>query len=140
VTKAGEMADARAFLGRGWSFPVRGHDKEGTIRLSEYEQDIRESIWIILSTSKGERVMRPDFGCGIHDLVFEVVNTTTLTEIEDNVREALGLFESRIDVTQVKARSDGGLDGHLHISIDFEVRGTNNQLNLVYPFYIKERA
>jgi uncharacterized protein len=134
------MPDARAFLGRGWSFPVRVHDKDGTIRLSEYEQDIQQSIWIILSTSKGERVMRPEFGCGIHDLVFEVINTTTLTEIEEGVREALALFESRIDVKQVKALSNGGLDGQLRISIDYEVRGTNNQLNFVYPFYIKERG
>jgi phage baseplate assembly protein W len=134
------MTDARAFLGRGWTFPVRVHHKDGSIRLSEYEQDIRESIWIILSTSKGERVMRPEFGCGIHDMVFEVINTTTMTEIEDSVRQALALFESRIEVRQVKALSDAGLDGQLRISIDYEVRGTNNQLNFVYPFYIKERG
>ena len=135
------MADPRAFLGRGWSFPVRVDDKEGTIRLSEYDKDIQQSIWIILSTSKGERVMRPDFGCGIHDLVFEVINTTSMAEIEASVREALGLFEPRIDVRTVKALSNGGgMDGQLRISIDYEVRGTNNQLNFVYPFYIKERG
>jgi phage baseplate assembly protein W len=134
------MPDARAFLGRGWGFPVKIHDKEGTIRLSEYDQDIRESIWIILSTAKGERVMRPDFGCGIHDLVFEVINTGSLAEIEDMVRQALAVFEPRIDVVQVKALTGGGFDGQLRISIDYLVRGTNNQLNLVYPFYIKERG
>jgi phage baseplate assembly protein W len=134
------MPDAKAFLGRGWSFPLRVHEKEGTIRLSEHEQDIREAIWIILSTSKGERLMRPDFGCGIHDLVFEIVNTTTLTEIEDMVRRALVAFEPRIDVVRVQALSDAGLDGQLRISIDYQVRGTNNQLNLVYPFYIKEKG
>jgi uncharacterized protein len=134
------MVDPKAFLGRGWSFPVRVHEKEGTIRLSEYEQDIRESIWIILSTSKGERVMRQEFGCGIHDLVFEVINTTTLSAIEDGVREALATFESRIDVVAVKASSNGGLDGQLRISIDYMVRGTNNLLNFVYPFYIQERG
>jgi Bacteriophage baseplate protein W len=134
------MPDARAFLGRGWSFPVKLDDKEGTIRLSEYDQDIRESIWIILSTAKGERVMRPDFGCGIHDLVFEVINTGSLAEIEDMVRQALAVFEPRIDVMQVKALTGGGFDGQLRISIDYVIRGTNNQLNLVYPFYIKERG
>lgn len=134
------MLNPKSYLGRGWSFPVRLHEKEGTIRLSEYEEDIRESIRIILSTSKGERVMRPDFGCGIHDLVFEVINTTTLAEIETNVRDALAMFEPRIDVTKVSASSDGAVDGHLNISIDYEIRGTNNQLNLVYPFYIKERG
>jgi phage baseplate assembly protein W len=134
------MPDARAFLGRGWSFPVRVDDKSGAIRLSQYEQDIQQSIWIVLSTAKGERVMRRDFGCGIHDLVFEVINTTTLTELEASVREALGRFEARIDVRQVRALADAGVDGQLRISIDYEVRGTNNQFNLVYPFYIKERG
>jgi phage baseplate assembly protein W len=134
------MSDPKAFLGRGWSFPVRVHDKEGTIRLSEYEQDIRESIWIILSTAPGERVMRREFGCGIHDLVFEVVNTTTMREISDRVRDALATFEPRVDVQQVKTSAVPGSDGQLHISIDYAVRGTNNQFNLVYPFYIQERG
>jgi len=135
------VLDAKAYLGRGWSFPVRLNEKEGTISFSEHEQDVRESIWIILSTSKGERVMRPEFGCGIHDLVFEVINTTTLTEVETQVQEALAFFEPRIDVVQVKALSPGaGLDGQLRISIDYLIRGTNNQLNLVYPFYIQERG
>jgi len=132
--------DPKSYLGRGWSFPVRLHEKEGTIRLSEYERDIQESIWIILSTAKGERVMRPDFGCGIHDLVFEVINTTTLAEIETRVQEALATFEARIDVTKVGALSGNGVDGQLRISIDYVIRGTNNQLNLVYPFYIKGRG
>jgi Bacteriophage baseplate protein W len=134
------MPDPRSFLGRGWAFPVRVHDKEGTIRLSEYEKDIRESIWIILSTAKGERVMRPDFGCGIHDLAFSVVNTTSLAAIEEQVRDALAAFEPRIDVGSVGALGDPGLDGQLRVSIDYVVRGTNNQSNLVYPFYIRERG
>jgi phage baseplate assembly protein W len=133
------MVDPRAFLGRGWSFPVRVDEKTGAVRLSEYEADIQQSMWIILSTAKGERVMRPDFGCGIHNLVFEVINTTTLTDIEENVREALALFESRIEVRQVKTLTNAGVDGQVRISIDYDVRGTNNQLNFVYPFYIKER-
>jgi uncharacterized protein len=133
------MPDPRAFLGRGWTFPVRLDDKQGTIRLSAYEQDIRESIWIVLSTAKGERVMHPDFGCGIHDLVFEVINTTTLAAIEDDVRQALAAFEPRIEVIAVET-TNGGTDGQLRISIDYTIRGTNNVLNLVYPFYIQERG
>jgi phage baseplate assembly protein W len=134
------LLDPKSYLGRGWSFPVRLHEKEATISLSEHERDIQESIWIILSTAKGERVMRPDFGCGIHDLVFEVINTTTLAELETRVQDALATFEPRIDVTKVSALSGNGIDGQLRISIDYVIRGTNNQLNLVYPFYIKERA
>jgi phage baseplate assembly protein W len=130
----------KGFLGRGWAFPVRVDDKTTAIRLAEYETDIRQSIWIILSTAKGERVMRPDFGCGIHDLVFEVINTTTMAEIEDRIRLDLAAFEPRIDVTAVSTISAAGLDGQLRISIDYVIRGTNNQFNLVYPFYIRERA
>src|SRR5258708_39264337 len=128
------LLDPKSYLGRGWSFPVRLHEKEGTIRLSEYEADVQESIWIILSTSKGERVMRSNFGCGIHDLVFEVINATTLAEIENNVRQALATFEPRIDVVKVSALSTGVTDGQLRISLDFQIGGTNNLLNLVYPF------
>ena len=134
------MLDPKSYLGRGWTFPVRLDEKKGIVSLSEYERDVQESIWIILSTSKGERVMRPDFGCGIHDLVFEVVNTGTLAEIESRVREALATFEARIDVSNVSALSGNGIDGQLRISIDYVIRGTNNLLNLVYPFYIKERV
>lgn len=134
------MENSKSYLGRGWSFPVRLREKEGTIRFSEYERDVRESISIVLSTRKGERVMRPDFGCGIHNLVFEVINTATLTQIENDVRESLAEFEPRIDVSRVNADSGGGIDGKLLISIDYLIRGTNNQLNFVYPFYIKERG
>jgi phage baseplate assembly protein W len=130
----------KSFLGRGWAFPVRFDDRAATIRLAEYEADVRQSIWIILSTSKGERVMRPDFGCGIHDLVFEVINTTTMAEIEDRVRLDLAAFEPRIDLINVSTISAAGLDGQLRISIDYVIRGTNNQFNLVYPFYVRERA
>jgi Bacteriophage baseplate protein W len=134
------MLDPRSYLGRGWSFPVRLQGRAGTIRLSEYEEDVRESIRIILTTSKGERVMRPDFGCGIHDLVFQVINTTTMTDIEDSVRSALAAFEARIDVVNVSVAADPGFEGKLTVSIDYVIRGTNNQLNFVYPFYIKERG
>jgi phage baseplate assembly protein W len=132
--------DPREYLGRGWSFPVRLREREGTVRMSEYDQDVRESIWIILSTSKGERMMRPDFGCGIHDMVFEAISAGTLAEIEEQVRVALAAFEPRIDVVQVSAESDDLLQGRLRVSIDYLIRGTNNQLNLVYPFYIRERG
>jgi hypothetical protein len=135
------MPDARSYLGRGWGFPVRLDGKEGTIVLAEYEQDIKESIWIILSTAKGERVMRPDFGCGIHDLVFEAMSAAVLADIEDQVRTTLAAFEPRIDVVQVSAQTpDAGFDGKVRISIDYVVRGTHNQLNLVYPFYLRERG
>ena len=128
---------AKEFLGRGWKFPVNV-STEGKIAVSEYGEDIREAIWIILSTSKGERIMRPDFGCGIHDFVFASINTSTMTLIESSVREALTLWEPRIELMNVKVSTEKIDEGKLLISIDYKVRTTNNQFNLVYPFYLKE--
>lgn len=107
--------------------------------MSEYEEDIKEAIRIILSTSKGERVMRPDFGCGIYEFVFASLNTATLGMIETSVREALTLWEPRIDLVNVSVSEAEAEEGKLLISIDYRVRTTNNEFNLVYPFYLTER-
>jgi len=129
---------AREFLGRGWKFPVNVDAATGRISMSEYEQDIKEAMWVILSTAKGERIMRPDFGCGIHDFVFASINTATLALIENSVREALIMSEPRIELTAVTISSDEINNGKLIINIDYRVRTTNNRFNLVYPFYLKE--
>jgi phage baseplate assembly protein W len=135
---------AKEFLGIGWSFPV-AVDSSGKIAMSKYEEDIREAILIILGTSKGERVMRADFGCGIHDMVFQTINTSTLSLVELTVREALTMYEPRIEIVSIKvtpASSSGVQDdasvGKLLISVVYTVRATNNQFNLVYPFYLNE--
>lgn len=128
---------AKDFLGVGWKYPVNA-DYNGKIAMSRYEDDIKEAIWIILGTAKGERVMRPDFGCGIHDLVFAPINTATVTLVEDSVREALTFWEPRIELIKVEASTEYADEGKLPVSIDFRVRTTNNRFNLVYPFYLKE--
>ncbi len=128
---------AKEFLGQGWKFPVN-INSTGKIKMSRYETDIKEAIWIILSTSKGERVMRPDFGCGIHDFVFAPINTTTIGMIETSVREALTLWEPRAELIDVDVSTDRADEGKLRISIDYRVRSTNNEFNLVYPFYVRE--
>jgi len=134
---ARKVAMAREFLGRGWKFPV-GVDSKGRIDMSEYEQDIREAIWLILSTAKGERVMRPDFGCGIHDFVFASVNTSNIGLMESSVREALTIWEPRIELKDVSVSTERASEGQLLVSIDYRVRSTNNEFNLVYPFYLTE--
>jgi phage baseplate assembly protein W len=106
--------------------------------MSDYEQDVKEAIRIILGTSKGERVMRPDFGCGIHDYVFATINTSNLMLIENSVRDALTVWEYRIELISVKVLTDSAAGGKLLISIDYKIRTTNNRFNLVYPFYLKE--
>jgi phage baseplate assembly protein W len=90
-----------------------------------------------LRTAKGERVMRPDFGCGIHDLVFAVGNASTIGRVNDEVRQALLYWEPRIEVLDVKTAIDRQQPNRLLIRIDYRVRSTNNRFNLVYPFYLE---
>jgi phage baseplate assembly protein W len=125
----------KLFLGKGWGFLVRPAEG-GALPLAEYEEKVRQSVWIILGTARGERVMRPDFGCGIYDLVFGPNTPDTAGKVSQAVRQALLLFEPRINVLDVSVRpADGGQV--LLIVIDYEVRATNNVFNLVYPFYLE---
>lgn len=128
---------ATKFLGRGWAFPV-GPDAGGNIKMSREEASIREAIWITLSTAKGERVMRPEFGCKIHDFVFASINSATIALIENSVREALTLWEPRLELAGVQVSTESLTEGKLLVSVDYKVRTTNNRFNLVYPFYMTE--
>lgn len=125
------------FLGTGWEFPV-GTDRTGAIERSAGERDIEASIRLIIGTAKGERVMRPTFGCGIHDYTFETINTTTLSLLERSVRDALVRWEPRIEVTAVEATPENVAEGLLLISVDYVARRSNTEANLVYPFYLTE--
>ena len=127
----------KGFLGKGWKFPIFP-DAAGFMKLSEYEEDIRESIILILSTSKGERVMRPDFGSGIYNYTFETINTTTIGLFESSIRDALQKWEPRIVVSAVNVSLEEVSNGKLLIDIAYTVKNTNNQFNLVYPFYLSE--
>ena len=111
--------------------------KNGKIALSKYEDDIREAIWIILGTAKGERVMRPSFGCGIHEMVFHTLNMENLSVIERTVREALTLYEPRIEIVRIKINLDQAQAGKLLIDIDYKVRSTNNEFNVRLSFLSK---
>lgn len=128
----------KSFLGVGWSFPVKV-SATGMIELAEYEESVRQAIWIILGTAKGERAMRPEFGCGIYDLVFEINSASTAGRVAQSVRAALLEFEPRIDVRDIQVQPENSGEVLL-ISIDYEVRATNNVFNLVYPFYLERSA
>lgn len=132
------MDERKAFLGRGWAMPVDVDPYTGLIAMVEYEEDIRQSILIILETAKGERTMRPNFGCGIHDLVFEAIDTTALTRIKSEVEEALRRFEARIDVLDIVVDEDATAQGELLVQLEYRVRRTNQIGNLVFPFYYRE--
>ena len=127
----------RNFLGTGWHFPI-DPDESGSIETATAEADVRESIRIILGTSKGERVMRPEFGCGIHDFAFATVNTTTLTMIRTSVEDALVEWEPRIEVRNVDVSTDRLDAGRLLITVEYLIRRSNVEGNLVYPFYLGE--
>ena len=125
------------FLGTGWSFPVAAGG--GRIAVAEAEDSIRQAIWIILATARGERMMRPDFGCGIHDLVFEVNDIKTRTRVSHDVREALILWEPRIDVLDVTVETKGRGE-LLLINVHYRVRTSNNLFNMVFPFYLEQSS
>ena len=126
-----------SFLGKGFAFPLSVDPVTGRMEMAEYEEDIKQAIYIIIMTRKGERVMRPDFGCSVHDYAFDTMDYENLTRVEEAVKDALILWEPRIRDIEVKAYVADG-DGKLNISINYVVRTTNNPYNLVYPFYINE--
>ncbi len=121
------------FLGTGWKYPLYTGDKSMT---SQRERSIEESIMIILSTAKGERVMRPDFGCDIHRMPFSLNNKSTRIRIANHVRQALFRWEPRIVIIDVKAYSDEREGNRINVNIDYKVLATNIKRNLVYPFFL----
>lgn len=123
----------------GWKFPLQV-TPGGAIAQSQYEQRVEESIYLILSTAKGERVMLPDFGCGIHDLVFGINDPRTRSAVVQQVREALTNYERRIDVLEVSADSSDDQPNLLLIRVNYRIRANNAIGNLVYPFYINEAS
>lgn len=125
------MAD---FLGVGWAFPV-SVDARGHLALAHRERDIVEAIKIILLTPKGQRVMRPEFGCRIHELVFAGNDATTAGLAAYYVEEALGMWEPRIRVMRVTAEPDPDNDGRLLIQIEYQIKSTYDVRALVFPFY-----
>lgn len=125
------MAD---YLGSGWAFPVRV-DARGRVALAHQERDVEEAILIILLTPPGQRVMRPQFGCQIHDLIYAPNNATTAGLAAYYVRSALAMWEPRIRVTDVVAEIDPDLPERLLIEIKYEIKATYDQRTLVHPFY-----
>jgi hypothetical protein len=123
------------FLGVGWTSPVKLN--EGQVEMARYEDCVRQSILMILGTAKGERIMRTDFGCGMHDLVFANNSPGTIGQVISEVRQALIQWEARIDVLEVDAYPDETQPNRLLIQINYQVRTTNNRFNLVYPFYLE---
>lgn len=128
----------KSFLGTGWSFPPSFSNHGTHTQMVSDEEDIRQSLHILLSTVPGERVHRPTFGCGIHKLVHEKMNSSTTTLFQHIIEKAIILFEPRIQVTQIHFNTDNEEEGILLITIDYTIRLTNTRSNMVYPFYFRE--
>ena len=128
----------QSFLGTGWSFPPTFSRGSFSVEMVSNDLDIRESLWILFSTSLGERVMLPRYGTQIWQMVFHAINTTLMTQLADMVSQAILYWEPRIEVIDISVTPDATHDGVVLIMVDYVVRRTNTRSNLVYPFYLQE--
>jgi len=128
----------KSFLGRGWGFPLEFDPLSKAVKISSEEEDIAESLRILLATRPGERVMQPSYGCGLHALVFDSVNERMISELRETVERAILFFEQRIELERVDVDSGQSYDGLLQIRVYYTIRSTNTRSNIVYPFYFQE--
>jgi phage baseplate assembly protein W len=124
-----------SIIGSGLAFPL-GVDRRGSVALAHGENDIEQALGVILSTAPGERPMRPEFGCEVHDLIFDTIDAAMIGKMDTAIRTALDRWEPRIVVTGIDFDLTDKNEGQLAVTIDYIVRATNHQRNLVYPFYV----
>lgn len=130
--------DKASFLGRGWSFPPEFDQSGNGVKMVEKGDDIRESLYILLSTTPGERIMHPDFGCGLNQLVFEPISNGLYRKIRDRIQYAILMFEARVKLVSIDIEQVPGNEGILYITIDYFIKQTNSRQNMVYPMYLIE--
>lgn len=128
----------KSFLGTGWGFPPKFSNITPGVEMISNEDDIQSSLEILLTTRQGERVMRPEYGCNLDELIFEPLTTTFKTYIKDLVATAILYYEPRIDVNKIDLDDTGELEGQILIIIDYTVSATNSRFNFVFPFYKNE--
>ncbi|MCB1831395.1 MAG: GPW/gp25 family protein [Chromatiaceae bacterium] len=128
----------KSFLGKGWGFPLEFDPLSKAVRIASEEEDIAESLKILLATRPGERVMQPNYGCGLHALLFDSVNERMISDIRETVERAILFFEPRIQLDRVSVDADQAYDGLLQIQVHYAIRATNTRSNIVYPFYFQE--
>jgi uncharacterized protein len=129
--------DGREFLGTGWAFPIVP-DATGGLSFSSGERKVGQSVWLILSTALGERVMRPQVGCGVHDRLFAGDSAVLRAAIAQDTRIALTQWESRIDVLDVRVEQADEIGAQLVVFVDYRIRANNAKANLVYPLFVNE--
>ncbi len=128
----------REFLGTGWSFPPQFNRRTQEVTMVSQDEDIRESLEILLSTSPGERVMNPAYGCGLKLMIFENISESTITEITDVIERAILFFEPRITLDSIDVNTEDMYGGLIKIQLNYTIRTTNSRSNMVYPFYFQE--
>jgi len=132
------MNTEKSFLGRGWSFPPEFQKETGAVKMLEDEADIKSSLEILLATRPGERIMLPEYGCNLEELLFKPMNLTLKTYVIDLIKTAILYHEPRIDVNKIDIDTADELNGVLMINIDYTIRTTNSRKNMVFPFYKEE--
>lgn len=126
------------FLGKGFGFPPEIDPATGKFKMTSGEEDIRQAVYLILMTRNKERAMLPDFGCDLHNYIYELPDSAFESQICSEIEEALARWEPRIRDTKVTLDSSGRLNGVIYLNIRYVVRATNNPNNLVFPYYLEE--
>jgi hypothetical protein len=129
------MEDKQPFLGKGWSFPPHFDNTIGSVKTTSGEEDINKSLEILLSTRLGERVMLPEYGCNLEELIFQPLDLTLKTYIKDLIETAILYHEPRIDANKITLDTTNELNGEILIKIEYLIRVTNSRGNMVFPFY-----
>lgn len=132
------MDTDKSFLGSGWSFPPEFDKRSRSVRMVSGEEDINESLRILMATKPDERIMQPTYGCGLRSLIFENIDSSSKTRIRDAIKRAVLFFEPRIDLEDIEIDAERAYEGMLYIKLIYTVRATNSRSNLVYPFYFME--
>ena len=135
------MESRKSFLGTGWAFPptfIKIGPADSGVAMASEVPDIEQSLTILLSTRPGERIMRPDYGCALDDMLFEPASVSLHTYIKDLIRKAIMYYEPRVELRSVTINTEGELEGRALIELDLVVRTTNNRFNYVYDYYKRE--
>lgn len=132
------MDSENSFLGIGWSFPPRFDEINKEAVMVSTEEDILQSLQILLSTRPGERIMNVSFGCDLNQFMYEEISETLFSHLREVISDAIIRYEARIDLEDIEIEYDNGVEGVLYITIVYKIRQTNSRHNMVYPFYILE--
>lgn len=132
------MENKKSFLGTGWAFPPEFIKSQKATKMISEEEDIKSSLHILLTTKLGERIMLPEYGCNLEELLFENLDRTLITFVTDLIKTAILYHEPRIDVIKIEISESDPLEGKLIIEIEYIVRATNSRINMVFPFYKEE--